>query len=156
MTVPATDIDKLMEVMEQAFDPHFREAWTRRQVEDSLLLPSTYMMLANSDGEPCKDIEDASGFVLARQAADEVELLLIAVDPRARGKGVGTRLLDRFIESARQRGAAKVFLEMRAGNPAGTLYRKAGFEQIGIRRDYYRTVTGTSLDALTFGKNLLV
>ena len=155
MTVPATDIDKLMEVMEQAFDPHFREAWTRRQVEDSLLLPSTYMLLANSDGEPCKHAEVASGFVLARQAADEVELLLIAVNPEARGKGVGTRLLDRFFESARHRGAAKVFLEMRAGNPAETLYRKAGFEQIGIRRDYYRTVIGTSLDALTFGKNLL-
>lgn len=149
-----TDLDKLMEVMEEAFDPHFREAWTRRQVEDSLLTPSTYMLLANADGGPCSDGESAVGFVLARQAADEIELLLIAIRPDFRGRGLGRKLLERFIASAAERDAAKVFLEMRANNPAENFYRSAGFEQIGIRHEYYRTVLGTPIDALTFAKSL--
>ena len=149
-----TDLDKLMEVMEEAFDPHFREAWTRRQVEDSLLTPATYMLLANHEGEPCKEWEPAAGFVLARQAADEIELLLIAVRPDQRGTGVGRKLLARFLESAAKRKAAKVFLEMRANNPAERFYQRAGFTQIGLRRDYYRTVLGHPIDALTFAREV--
>lgn len=149
-----TDLDKLMEVMEEAFDPHFREAWTRRQVEESLLAPSTFMMLANAQGEPCLENESAAGFVLARQAADEIELLLIAVRPGLRGSGVGRRLLARFFADAAERKAAKVFLEMRANNPAEQFYRKAGFTQIGQRPDYYRTVLGNPIDALTFAREV--
>ncbi|MBX7540213.1 GNAT family N-acetyltransferase [Qipengyuania sphaerica] len=149
-----SDLDKLMSVMEASFDPHYREAWTRRQVEDSLALPSTYTLLAGGDGERPKDGESAAGFVLARQAADEVELLLIAVHPDHRGKGLGRLLLDRFFASANERSAVKVFLEMRANNPAERLYRRAGFEQIGQRPDYYRTVTGATIDALTFARSV--
>lgn len=149
-----TEVDKMMEVMEEAFDPHFREAWTRRQVEDSLLTPSTYLLLANAQGDSCDVHEQAAGFVLARQAADEIELLLIAVRPECRGRGLGRRLLARFLESAERRAASKVFLEMRANNPAEEFYRKSGFEQIGVRRDYYRTLDGTTIDAITFAKNL--
>lgn len=149
-----TEVDKMMEVMEEAFDPHFREAWTRRQVEDSLLTPSTYLLLANAQGDSCDVHEQAAGFVLARQAADEIELLLIAVRPECRGRGLGRRLLARFLESAERRAASKVFLEMRANNPADEFYRKSGFEQIGVRRDYYRTLDGTTIDAITFAKNL--
>ena len=58
------------------------------------------------------------------------------------------------IDSARRREAVKVFLEMRANNPAEKLYRAEGFTQIGQRRDYYRTVTGHALDALTFGREV--
>lgn len=148
------DLDQLMAVMEASFDPHFREAWTRRQVEESLTLPSTYMLLVNAAGKNIAEGESAAGFVLARQAADEVELLLIAVLPDYRGKGLGRRLLAQFIESARARSAAKVFLEMRSNNPAERLYRAAGFEQIGQRKDYYRTLTGATIDALTFARQV--
>lgn len=148
------DLDQLMAVMEASFDPHFREAWTRRQVEESLTLPSTYMLLVNAAGKNIAEGESAAGFVLARQAADEVELLLIAVLPAHRGKGLGRCLLAQFIESARARSAAKVFLEMRSNNPAERLYRAAGFEQIGQRKDYYRTLTGATIDALTFARQV--
>lgn len=47
-----------------------------------------------------------------------------------------------------------MFLEMRANNPAERIYRAAGFERIGIRKDYYRTADGGKLDAITFGKIL--
>lgn len=146
------DLDRLMAVMEASFDPHYREAWTRKQVADSLTLPSTYMILVDLQGSPPAPDTDAAGFVLARQAADEIELLLIAVHPDHRQKGLGRALLRRFCESARERGATQVFLEMRANNPAERLYRDEGFEQIGLRRDYYRTVLGNPIDALTFAK----
>ncbi len=148
------DVDRLMDVMEASFDPHYREAWTRRQVEDSLALPSTYMLLIGEDGGPPTEGIDAAGFVLARQAVDEIELLLIAVRPDLRGKGLGRALLHHFFESARRREAVKVFLEMRANNPAEKLYRAEGFTQIGLRKDYYRTITGHALDALTFGRDV--
>ena len=45
---------------------------------------------------------------------------------------------------------AKIFLEMRANNPAEKLYRKMGFEPIGRRKNYYRTENGEQLDAITF------
>ena len=148
------DVDRLMDVMEASFDPHYREAWTRRQVEDSLTLPSTFMLLIAADSSPPAEGVEAAGFVLARQAVDEIELLLIAVRPEARGKGLGRALLRQFFDSARKREAVKVFLEMRANNPAEKLYREEGFSQIGQRKDYYRTITGHALDALTFGREV--
>ncbi len=149
-----SELDQLMRVMEVSFDPHYREAWTRRQVEDSLLVPSTFAMLCNEAADATAQGEKAAGFVLARQAADEIELLLIAVNPEHRKKGVGSRLLERFLEVAAQRKASKVFLEMRANNPAVSVYRAAGFEQIGQRANYYRTITGETIDALTFGRKV--
>ncbi len=149
-----TELDRLMQVMEASFDPHYREAWTRRQVEDSLLVPSTFAILCNETGNQISDGETAAGFILARQAADEIELLLIAVDPSHRRKGFGSRLLRRFLDVASERGASDVFLEMRANNPAVTVYLAAGFEQIGHRAAYYRTVSGETIDALTFGRKV--
>ncbi len=149
-----SDIDKLMAVMESAFDPYWREAWTRRQVEDSLSLSSGFMLLADQNGEAPSEAADAAGFVLARKVLDEVELLLIGVSPDMRGRGIGRMLIDRFFEASRKAGAARVFLEMRANNEAERVYLAAGFEPIGRRRDYYRTLDGTSIDAVTFAKSL--
>jgi ribosomal-protein-alanine N-acetyltransferase len=144
------DLDRIMAVMEAAFDPAYGEAWTRRQIGDALVLPNTFYQLAGPDGGPSGGGEEAAGFVLSRGAADEEELLLIAVDPRHRGRGVGTALLERFIAEARARGAERLFLEMREGNPAETLYRRSGFAVVGRRRAYYRRGTGAPLDAITF------
>lgn len=144
------DLDRIMAVMEAAFDPEFGEAWTRRQVGDALVLPNTYYLLAGPDGRAPGEGEEAVGFVLSRGAADEEELLLIAVDPRHRGRGIGAALLDRYVATARSRGAERLFLEMREGNPAESLYRRHGFARVGRRRAYYRRGTGVPLDAITF------
>lgn len=149
-----SELDQLMRIMEVSFDPHYREAWTRRQVEDSLLISSTFAMLCDEAAKPTDGGSNAAGFILARQAADEIELLLIAVDPKHRKKGIGSLLLERFLDVAGEREASKVFLEMRANNPAISVYRAAGFEQIGRRANYYRTVTGETIDALTFGRKV--
>ena len=58
--------------------------------------------------------------------ADEEELLLLAVRPEERGCGVGAVLLSRYIDAAHERGARRLFLEMREGNIAERLYRAQG------------------------------
>ena len=146
------DIDRIMAVMESAFDPAFGEAWTRRQVSDALILPNTYYLLTNAEGDAPQGGQAAAGFVLSRGAHDEEELLLIAVHPEHRGRGLGAALLKRFITAAEARGAARLFLEMRDGNPADSLYRRAGFEPIGRRRNYYRSAAKGPLDAITYAR----
>lgn len=149
------DLDRIMAVMEVAFDPVFGEAWTRRQVADALIFANTHYLLAGANGEECTGEEAAAGFVLSRGAVDEEELLLIAVDPYHRGKGVGSALLERFVRDARQRGVQRLFLEMREGNPAERLYRRHGFVSVGRRPAYYRRGTGPALDAITFARDEL-
>jgi ribosomal-protein-alanine N-acetyltransferase len=144
------DIDRIMAVMDTAFDPAFGEAWTRRQVEDALALPGTHYLLVDAQGRDPEDGAEAAGFTLSRGAVDEEELLLIAVEPRHRGCGVGSRLLERYIAEARARGARRLFLEMRDGNRAESLYRQHGFERVGRRRHYYRRGSVSPLDAITF------
>lgn len=144
------DLDRIMALMDAAFEPAWGEAWTRRQVADSLEYPHTHYRLVSECGEDCADSDEAVGFSLVRAAPGEEELLLIAVRPELRGRGLGRRLLERVLADARARRAEQVFLEMRTNNPAQALYRLAGFTPIGRRKDYYRLPDGTKIDAITF------
>jgi ribosomal-protein-alanine N-acetyltransferase len=146
------DIDRIMAVMVAAFDPAYGEAWNRRQVSDALLMPNTHYLLADAAGNDPAEAEPATGFVLSRGVLDEEELLLIAVHPDHRGCGVGTALLQRFIEGAAARGRTNLFLEMREGNPAEALYRRFGFEPVGRRSNYYRSAQHGPLDAITYAR----
>lgn len=145
-----------MRVMEEAFDPAYGEAWNRRQVSDALILPSTHALLVDAQGDAItgQTARVPAGFVLSRHAADEEELLLIAVSPAFRARGLGRVLIDRLFAAAAQRGVGRVFLEMRRGNPAVHLYHKVGFEPIGERPNYYKTASGERIDAITFARSL--
>lgn len=158
MTPSAHLLDRIMAVMEAAFDPAYGEAWNRRQVADALTMPSTNALVVDASGEPiAADDADApapAGFVLTRHVLDEEELLLIAVTPEARRQGVGAALIGLMVAEGRKRGTTRVFLEMRRGNPAIHLYRKFGFEAIGERRNYYRMANGERIDAITFGRSI--
>lgn len=147
-------LDAIMAVMEQAFDPRYGEAWTRRQVGDSLTLRNVFFTLIDPDGTRDVDPDRVIGFALTRQVLDEEEILLIAVHPAHRGHGVGKKLLREVIERARGRSVTRVFLEMRDGNEAEHLYRTFGFEKIGQRAGYYRGAIGGPIDAITFAKNI--
>lgn len=143
MIAPVDDIDRIMAVMQAAFDPAFGEAWSRRQVEDALLVGNCYYRIAQVLDEP-------AGFTLSRYGFEEEELLLIAVAPDFRRRKIGERLLTECKSDARARGAKQLLLEMRSSNPAEKLYRQNGFVQIGERKNYYRTPNGERLDAVTF------
>ena len=142
----ADPLDAVMSVMDEAFDPAFGEAWTRRQISDALARPRTFCLLGHAPG----NVGEAHGFALSRQVLDEEELLLIAVKPDWRKQGVGTRLLEELCRAASARGVLRLFLEMRDGNPAQAFYEHFGFTQIGRRPAYYRSAQGGPIDALTF------
>ena len=151
-----TILDDILLVMEDAFDPHWGEAWNRAQVAGSLAMPHTYALIVDSEGRINRpgEAREPAGFALIRSAPGEEELLLIGVRPRFRQRGLGRILLETFFAEARRKQADRVFLEMRANNPARSLYTALGFEQIGQRRDYYRLSDGSRIDAITFGKTI--
>jgi ribosomal-protein-alanine N-acetyltransferase len=148
--IGADHIDQIMAIMAASFDPTYGEAWSRRQVEDGLMLGNCHAHLAAASGHAAADGEAAVGFSLSRTGFEEEELLLFAVLPEYRRNGIGLSILLTLTAAAKSRGAKRVLLEMRRGNPAERLYRAFGFAQIGERRDYYRTALGTRIDAITF------
>lgn len=141
----AADVGAVDRVMQAAFDPRFGEAWTPAQCLGMLSLPGVWLTLARCD-------DALVGFALTRAVADDAELLLIAVLPDQRGRGVGRALLRRAIDDAASRGAARLCLEMRAGNDATRLYASEGFAKCGERRAYYAGRHGERFDAHTYAR----
>ena len=100
-------------------------------------------------------VEGDAGFLLGRAVAGEAELLTLAVAPEARRRGMGRKLVARFLYQARLRGADRAFLEVSARNPAAiALYESAGFERTGLRRNYYLAPGGERIDALVLARGL--
>ena len=91
---------------------------------------------------------------LLRTVADEAELLLLAVAPKAQRRGVGAALLDHFVEHAKRAGVRRVHLEVRDGNPAVAMYQAFGFKAEGRRSKYYSGLDGSQHDALTMARQL--
>jgi len=138
------DLEAVMDVMGRAFDPAFGEAWNRGQCLGIMALPDVVLCVAAAD-------QDGSivGFALSRMLLDDAELLLLAVDPTQRQRGIGAGLIEQAATWARARGATRLLLEMRDGNAAGALYENCGFDRIGRRPNYYRGNDGVQFDALT-------
>ena len=89
------------------------------------------------------------GFVLSRRAADEAEILTIAIDPAFRGRGAATTLLAFHIGRLTQVGVADLFLEVDESNtPALALYKRYGFAKVGERAGYYARPDGGRAVAL--------
>jgi len=83
------------------------------------------------------------GYGIVSIAAGEAHVLNICISRGWQNRGHGYRLLDFLLSQAHAAGAARVFLEVRPSNQAARrLYRKAGFEVIGVRKDYYRADGG--------------
>jgi len=129
-------------VIEQQVSPH---PWTYNQFSESL-----------SSSHHCWVLEinnTVAGFFLYSLVSGEAEILDIAVSPDFQSKGFGLMLLDRLIELAEQR-AETLFLEVRVSNfKAINLYQNADFNQVGERRNYYKTASGSE-DALIFARVL--
>jgi ribosomal-protein-alanine N-acetyltransferase len=142
------DLDDVIDIMNAAFDERFGEAWTRSQCAGILPMPGVKLVLARlSDGTP-------AGFSLSRTITCDAELLLLAVSPELRRRGIGRTLLEHFIDEAREVGSSTVHLEVREGNPAVAMYRSMGFSCVGRRRKYYRGRGGGEFDALTLSRSL--
>jgi ribosomal-protein-alanine N-acetyltransferase len=142
------DLDSVMVVMRDSFDPAFGEAWTAPQCAGLLPMPGVWLSLARDGG-------DIVGFALGRVVADQAELLLLAVRRQSQGRGIGRKLLHRFQEVASRKGAEHLHLEVRDGNYAVSLYKAGGFHEVGRRKNYYQGRDGQLYDALTLAKKAL-
>jgi ribosomal-protein-alanine N-acetyltransferase len=95
------------------------------------------------------------GFSVSRMAADEAEILSIAVAESYRGRGLSSSLLLTHLGHLAGRGIRTVFLEVEENNqPARRLYERAGFSVVGRRERYYRQDGGEALDALLMRRDL--
>jgi ribosomal-protein-alanine N-acetyltransferase len=95
------------------------------------------------------------GFAVSRMAADEAEILSIAVDANHRGRGLSRRLLLTHLGHLAGRGVRTVFLEVEENNqPARRLYDRAGFAVAGRRERYYRQPGGEQLNAVLMRRDL--
>ncbi|MEA2831485.1 MAG: [ribosomal protein S18]-alanine N-acetyltransferase [Bradyrhizobium sp.] len=95
------------------------------------------------------------GFAVSRMAADEAEILSIAVAVSHRGRGLSRNLLLTHLGHLAGRGVRTVFLEVEENNqPARRLYQHAGFAVAGRRERYYREANGKQLDALLMRRDL--
>ncbi|EMR4109606.1 MULTISPECIES: ribosomal protein S18-alanine N-acetyltransferase [Stenotrophomonas] len=83
------------------------------------------------------------GYGVLSIAADEAHVLNICIDPLAQSRGLGRQLLRALVQLAADRGAQRVFLEVRPSNtPALALYHSEGFNEIGRRPRYYPAAQG--------------
>ena len=95
------------------------------------------------------------GFAVSRMAADEAEILSIAVDAGHRGRGLSRNLLLTHLGHLAGRGVRSVFLEVEENNqPARRLYQRAGFAIAARRERYYRQASGEQLNALLMRRDL--
>lgn len=125
------------------------EVWDADSISRLLALPGVFGLLAVPGGQP-------AGFVLARLAADECEILNVAVAAGSRRQGLGRSLMAAAMALAGERGARAMFLEVASDNePALALYRELGFAQAGIRPCYYRRGPDNFTDALIMRCDLI-
>jgi ribosomal-protein-alanine N-acetyltransferase len=142
VTTPSFTI--LSEIHRAAFSDASRP-WSAEEVRDLLA------------GDGARLIDAGDGFAIIRRAADEAELVTLAVRPECWGRGVGRALLVDALRAAAEEGASAMFLEVDVANVrAVALYRCAGFGEVGRRPRYYRRRDGTASDAIVMRRDLAV
>jgi len=138
----ATDLPHLVELEAAGFaDP-----WSAALLSAELAHPGSMVLVAaGNDGRPPR------GYVCFRLGGGEAELLRVAVEPPARGRGIARRLIAAGLERLRAAGVVSCHLEVRPGNASAlAVYRALGFRHAGRRHAYYRDGT----DALVLRRDL--
>lgn len=130
----------------------FDEPWSAHEIATLMGSPGVFALSAALG--PTPEAGKAAGFILCRVAADEAEVLTLAVAPAMRRRGVAGALLDQAMAAALASGARAVFLEVGTDNPgAETLYRARGFAEVGRRPGYFMR-PGGAVAALIMRRDL--
>jgi len=109
----------------------FADPWSQRDFRDCVTSDVTFLVAETAEG--------VAGYLVALDAADEGEILNLAVAPGGRRHGIGRALVDHALDSLARRGVRQVYLEVRESNaPARALYAAHGFREVGRRAQYYR------------------
>lgn len=126
----------------------FLRGWSEEEIE-RLLLDSNVVCHRACIGRA------QVGFILSRIAADEAEVLSVAVAPSQRGRGTASRLLGLHLRRLAGLGVRRVFLEVGEDNaPACRLYARAGFAEVGRRDRYYPAAQGHGTTARILQRDL--
>ena len=109
----------------------FSDPWSVRDFKECVASEVVFLVAAAPDG--------VAGYVIAQDAADEGEILNLAVAPSRHRGGIGRALVERALATLAGRGASRIFLEVRESNTAArALYAALGFGEVGRRRRYYQ------------------
>ncbi len=129
-----------------AFAPLDEDGWSAAAIAELMASSGVHLLMAHLvAGEDDVPV----GFALYRSIAGEAELITLATLPEYQGRGVARALMKEMISHLEGGGAEKLFLEVRADNlRAVKLYSDLGFEKIGKRSNYYKTRSGSHIDAL--------
>ena len=123
-----TDVPAVCRVGARAFP----DAWIASDYDDELGQPTSRSWVLIAAG-------DIVAYLVAWRVIDELQILHIAVDPRAQRRGLGRRLLEGVLDEQRRDGMVLATLEVRASNAAAIgLYESTGFVRVGRRKGYYR------------------
>lgn len=99
-----------------------------------------YCVVFESDSENSSEI---LGHAILSTVADEASVINIAVSPKAQRQRIGYQLMENILQHAQDKKCIEVFLEVRESNrPAFTMYHQFGFNEVGIRNNYYPTQHG--------------
>jgi ribosomal-protein-alanine N-acetyltransferase len=129
----------------------FRHGWSEGEFERLLSERAGIAHVARADGGRGPVI----GFVLSHCTGAEAEILLVALAPGERGRGIAAKILAKHLSRLAAAGVREVFLEVDEGNaPALKLYERAGFREVGKRGGYYRRPEGNA-SALILRRDLL-
>lgn len=109
----------------------FSHPWSEATMISEMKSPLADFFGAFAEGE-------LAGYIGGRTVVGETEIFNVGVAPKFRRNGIAKALIEKFIETVKEKGTEQIFLEVRASNlPAIALYEKAGFVFCGIRKDYY-------------------
>ena len=123
----------------------FTQPWDRQGFADALPLESACFLVA-AEGDK------VLGYCGLYMAADEGEVINVAVAKASQGKGMASRLMDALLDEGHARGVPRFFLEVRVSNtPAIKLYEKLNFKVAGSRKGFYQS---PSEDALVMQRSL--
>ena len=108
------------------------EAWSEKSVASELTNPLSLWLVA-------LDGDRVAGYVGSQSVQGETDMMNIAVHPDFRRRGIAEELVVKLVEELKVRGNHSLMLEVRVSNdPARNLYEKLGFQQVGLRKNYYR------------------
>ncbi len=128
MLAQEDDLDQIYQVECDCFS----RPWSKKSLWGDLVSPQTLCLVAKEAGV-------VVGFCFLSVVADEGTVLQLAVMPSFRRKGTGRALVEHAISRAKAREVSYVMLEVRVTNaPARRLYESLGFQELGVRKEYYQ------------------
>lgn len=117
----------------------FHRPWSDGEFRSLLSQENVFGFVALAEGRP----KAPPGFIVARLAAGEAEILTLAVAKSVRRHGIGSRLVDETLRRLHTERAQSLFLEVDGANAAAvSLYKRTGFKKVGERPAYYEGPEG--------------